>query len=505
MRHRSGYSSDEFSSSGSDEDTQLKKVQARMCGVGHQRNTDIVPRPGASPGYWLCCLLPLSLVVTYWKDLHEPQRCSDVPQQYKLITLTALTICIQNISFFLYLLLQAKLYKWLIMFIPFVGGTCLFRFGLGMNWWLAFVWTLFIDVIFQRCYIQVMRDLPKSFTYGEASILTQGIFLFVMNTLIMGYQLVVENTAKENLNEMQTLATIMMFALLWLLLVCTSLLACQFLRKPFTFYPIMMTFVAAATLAPVTKPLPVIAVFEFIFKDKLRLYIILFYVALVVATVAVVCWQLRNAQHATTSVRKLFHIFMVLVYIPGLLYECAFLYIASGVALALITIFDLLRILRMPPLGEILEKAFHSFADEKDAGIIAFTPMCLLIGCSLPIWIMPCPCHTNEQGLNVKLLPLLSGVLTIGFGDTAASVIGSKYGRNKWNNSSRSIEGSVAFVFYVLLPIIIFNLMEFVHLDTLQWLVIVTATFISALVEARTDQIDNLVLPLVFYIIISLR
>lgn len=234
-------------------------------------------------------------------------------------------------------------------------------------------------------------------------------------------------------------------------------------------------------------------------------------------------------KHATTSIRKLFHILVVLVYIPGLLYECAFLYIASGVALALITVFDLLRILQMPPLGEILEKAFHSFADEKDAGIIAFTPMCLLIGCSLPMWIMPCPCTTNENGLNEKLLPLLAGILTIGFGDTAASVIGSKYGRTKWKSkfaiilnlfivifnstknfyfynadSTRSVEGSVAFVIYVLLPILILNLMEFVQLNVVQWCIIVLATFISALVEARTDQIDNLVLPLVFYIIISL-
>lgn len=71
-------------------------------------------------------------------------------------------------------------------------------------------------------------------------------------------------------------------------------------------------------------------------------------------------------------------------------------------------------------------------------------------------------------------------------------------------DSTRSIEGSVAFVIYVLLPILILNLMEFVQLNVVQWCIIVLATFISALVEARTDQIDNLVLPLVFYIIISL-
>ncbi|XP_075166599.1 dolichol kinase [Haematobia irritans] len=504
MRNRIDYNSGGSEFSSSDEDAQIRKVQDRMCGVGNQKSNDIVPRPLASPGYWLCGLLPLAMCVTYWTTTNDPKRCSDIPEHFKLITLTAATICIQNVSFFIYLVLQAKLYKWLIVFVPFVGGACIFKYGLGMTWWLSSLWTVFIDVVFQRCYIQAMRDLPKSFTYGEASILTQGVILFLMNTLISGYRLIIDQPSAEQLGDLRTLSTIMMFALLWLLIVCTSLLACQFLRKPFIFYPIMITFVAAATLAPVTKPIPVIAVFEFIFRDKLRLYIILFYIALVGATIAVVCWQLRNTKHATTSVRKLFHLLVVLVYIPGFLYECVFLYIASGVALALIAIFDLLRILKMPPLGEILEKAFHSFADEKDAGIIAFTPICLLIGSSLPMWIMPCPCITGEHGLNNKLLPLLAGILTIGFGDTAASVIGSKWGRTKWKNSSRSMEGTVAFVIYVLLPIVILQLMEFVQLNETQWCFIVLATLVSALVEARTDQIDNLVLPLVFYIIVSL-
>lgn len=62
----------------------------------------------------------------------------------------------------------------------------------------------------------------------------------------------------------------------------------------------------------------------------------------------------------------------------------------------------------------------------------------------------------------------------------------------------------MAFVLYVLLPIVILNLMEFVQLNVVQWSFTVVATLISAFVEARTDQIDNLVLPLVFYIIISL-
>lgn len=157
--------------------------------------------------------------------------------------------------------------------------------------------------------------------------------------------------------------------------------------------------------------------------------------ALVGATVFVICWQLRFSGQASTRVRKAFHFLIVLVYVPGLLYECAFLYIASGVAFALMAIFDLLRILRMPPFSIILQNAFHTFADEKDSGLIAFTPFCLLIGCSLPMWLLPCPCYQNSNGINPNLLPLLSGILTVGFGDTAASIIGSKFGHTKWKSN----------------------------------------------------------------------
>lgn len=47
MRSRRIEGSASFSTtdtSSSDEDAQLKKLQARMCGVGHQKYNDIVPR-----------------------------------------------------------------------------------------------------------------------------------------------------------------------------------------------------------------------------------------------------------------------------------------------------------------------------------------------------------------------------------------------------------------------------------------------------------------------------
>lgn len=117
---------------------------------------------------------------------------------------------------------------------------------------------------------------------------------------------------------------------------------------------------------------------------------------------------------------------------PGLIYQCALLYLATGVALAIFVVLELLRLLQMPPFATTLTQAFDSFKDEKDAGGLALTPFCLLIGCALPIWLTPCPCL--RAGKDSPLLLLLSGILTVGVGDTAASVLGSKYGRNKWSS-----------------------------------------------------------------------
>ncbi|KFB52739.1 AGAP002683-PA-like protein [Anopheles sinensis] len=156
------------------------------------------------------------------------------------------------------------------------------------------------------------------------------------------------------------------------------------------------------------------------------------YVALLLCTVFFIKWQFNYGHRTTTATRKVFHLLIVLVYGPGLWYQCRLLFLASGLMLGLLIVLEMARLIQLSPVAGILNTTVNMFIDEKDAGPVALTPIYLLVGCSLPLWLHPSPCDmTNSAGLQTLLLS--AGVLSIGIGDTAASVAGYHLGRHKWN------------------------------------------------------------------------
>lgn len=155
------------------------------------------------------------------------------------------------------------------------------------------------------------------------------------------------------------------------------------------------------------------------------------YLGLIGLTVVAVYWQINRNEQSNTRTRKIFHFLIVFVFLPGLIFQCTLLFVASGIALALLIVLETMRIIKLSPVHQVLEEAVKCFIDEKDAGAVALTPIYLLVGCSLPIWIHPCPCDLTDSA-GFELIPLLAGVISVGIGDTAASIIGSKYGRFKW-------------------------------------------------------------------------
>lgn len=244
-------------------------------------------------------------------------------------------------------------------------------------------------------------------------------------------------------------------------------------------------------------------------------------VFLVAITVAIVICFLFTKRQSNTRTRKLFHILTVAVFLPGIIYQCQFLFVTTVLLLAIFIVLETARTIELKVIGKALDQAIQLFIDEKDAGEVPLTPIYLLVGCSLPLWLHPCPwCPLTDS--QIDMLPLLSGVLSVGVGDTIASVVGSKFGRNMWlstfwlfifikthlivriTDGVKSIEGTLASIVAQGLVLIVLIYFRYLFVTTFQIYISITAIVLNSFIEANTNQVDNLVLPFVAFIILSL-
>lgn len=69
-----------------------------------------------------------------------------------------------------------------------------------------------------------------------------------------------------------------------------------------------------------------------------------FWSFLSIAAAAVIQHKIKGAQKASTITRKIFHVLSVAVFIPGLLYHCNFLYLASGVVLGAFLVLEVKQV-----------------------------------------------------------------------------------------------------------------------------------------------------------------
>ncbi|KAI4457895.1 transmembrane protein 15-related [Holotrichia oblita] len=205
---------------------------------------------------------------------------------------------------------------------------------------------------------------------------------------------------------------------------------------------IIIIFILLLPLHLLLKQSPVLWIFGLLTKDINTLLMFAYWVLCSGCATYAVSKQIKVAKKASTVIRKSFHILAILVFLPGLLFECIFIYLASGVTLGIFIILELLRNLNIPPLGTSLQDGFMVFSDEKDIGNVALTPIYLLIGCAIPLWIHPIPCDVTNSAM-FNILPLVSGLLSVGIGDTMASYVGNLFGKHKWPGTNKTIEGTV--------------------------------------------------------------
>ncbi|CAJ2508056.1 Uu.00g092420.m01.CDS01 [Anthostomella pinea] len=160
--------------------------------------------------------------------------------------------------------------------------------------------------------------------------------------------------------------------------------------------------------------------------------------------------------------RKVFHFMMVAMFLPATYIDPTFVALALSIILALFLLLDLLRASQLPPLSKPLAYFLAPYVDGRDLrGPVVISHIFLLIGCAIPLWLslgsLPRTGtgYLEGWGVPTREVAMVSGVVCVGLGDAAASLIGRRYGHRKWLwGGGKSLEGSAAFAAAVFVGLV---------------------------------------------------
>ncbi|OWF43116.1 dolichol kinase-like [Mizuhopecten yessoensis] len=438
----------------------------------------ILYRTRADPGIWCCALLPLAYVgygihVGNLPELETSFLLFTIPLtlvHYNASNLTQIAGALQL------LWLRSHLIQHDVFSLSLFGAIC---------------------VLFFMLLTKVPELLPRSFTEGEITLVLQ-LVLTVILSLTLGV-LKGEVDIQDDLLSGQKLAVV---AFEGVLLGTVKFWIARHLTRGrgtplfyLTFFTTTLTVVLPLLYQSFGSSF-LIDIFEFILQTPTRTKLLVSWTVLIGLSVVIV--YVRNASAAggrvSSDQRKVFHLVMLAVYVPGLLMDPSFLWTSSVIGLGVMVILEVMRMNSIWPLGAILKKNYKVFVDSQDQGEIILTPLYLLLGFSLPVWIIP------MDKLDSTDLRLYAGVLSLGVGDTMASVGGAFMGRHRWPGSKKTIQGTAISIMSQLAAL--YGLHK-LGVAVMFWQSI-QAVILTALLEALTSQIDNLVLPLYMFCLLSI-
>ncbi|KAI8285112.1 Dolichol kinase sec59 [Colletotrichum sp. SAR 10_98] len=157
--------------------------------------------------------------------------------------------------------------------------------------------------------------------------------------------------------------------------------------------------------------------------------------------------------------RKVFHFMMVGMFLPATFVDPVYAALALILVLAIFLILDLLRASQLPPLSRPIASFLTPYVDGRDhKGPVVISHIFLLIGCAIPLWLSLATLPRSGSGyltgweVPTREVSMVAGVICVGLGDAAASLIGRRFGHRKWVwGGGKSLEGSVAFAVAVFL------------------------------------------------------
>ncbi|VDO57048.1 unnamed protein product [Haemonchus placei] len=199
------------------------------------------------------------------------------------------------------------------------------------------------------------------------------------------------------------------------------------------------------------------------------MFVLLFWSLNVAASIAFGVF-VSSTGRSSTMHRKFFHLTVSLIYVSGLFFDRDFIWLSGWLMICIFVIIEVLRFFEVPPWKEQLNNFLLVFKDEQDSAVL-LTPIFLLFG-----------------------------VAAVGVGDSAAAIIGSKFGITKWPRRKKTVEGSLAMT--VAIAMFLTMARPFCVFHASSCLLIVFVSLVLAAIEAFTENVDNIILPVVGYLLL---
>ena len=249
-----------------------------------------------------------------------------------------------------------------------------------------------------------------------------------------------------------------------------------------------------------------------------RLLISAYWLGIIIVGLAIV-FRLSAIYEVDTR-RKVFHFMMVAMLLPATYVDPTFAALALSLMLAIFLLLDLFRASQLPPLSKSLAYFLTPYVDGRDLkGPVVISHIFLLIGCAVPLWLSLGSLPRSGQGallgweVPTREVSMVSGVICVGMGDAAASLIGRRYGRHKWVwGGGKSIEGSIAFAAAVGMALLLakawLRIGGWAANNDNSWIMTIGKAGVAAWVASLTEAVltggnDNVVVPVVLWLCVK--
>jgi len=361
-------------------------------------------------------------------------------------------------------------------------------------------------LVFVMCLLALQRAMPRSFTFGEAVLVAElcaVLFHFMLFSVIFEVTPlpVLESKLRKivaiGLFSAVVISTANLLLARMLVVVARHLKSGREHRDAYhTALTLVLLVIMLQWMSRSIGQNSLYWLWEYITSHTATpLKFIMYYCAVLPPALALAPACQPGSRRRQVLVRKYFHLLALVMFVPTILINVRFMVLAFAVALAIFMVLESLRIAEMPSIAAFMNPFMQVYVDDRDEGTAVLTHIYLLLGCALPVFFN----YFVLRGIFSAnaLLIALSGVSVTGLGDAMASYCGVTFGKHRWHGTKKTMEGTAG----MIVAVVAFQIgclwsVGFQNLSIASWGKLVLADVLVALLEAKTDQIDNLFLPL---------